>query len=107
MAFSHKSDIIADGGDDAWFEVLEDFVWDSLDAARPDRVNAIHLTIHPGEFRGDPNDPFAILDEFLEEMIDPLVAAGKIKWATFSEIADAFISWEEEHPDTVPNVTSQ
>jgi hypothetical protein len=91
MAFSHKSDIIADGGDDAWFEVLEDFVWDSLDAARPDRVNAIHLTIHPG----------------LEEMIDPLVAAGKIKWATFSEIADAFISWEEEHPDTVPNVTSQ
>ena len=105
-SFSHKRDIIADGGDDAWFEVLEDFVWDSLDAARPDRVNAIHLTIHPGEFRGNPDEPFAILDEFLEEMIDPLVAAGKIKWATFSGIADAFISWEEEHPNTVPHGTS-
>jgi pimeloyl-ACP methyl ester carboxylesterase len=97
--FSHKREIIAKEGDEGWFNVLADQVERSLASARPDRVNVCHFTVHPGEFIGDPNDPFAVLDRFLEEVIDPLVAAGRVRWATFSEMADAYIAWEESHPN--------
>jgi len=58
--------------------------------------------MHPGEFVGDPRDPLAIIDQFLTEVVDPLVAAGKLQWATFSQIADAFIEWEKTHPTLTP-----
>jgi len=102
FAFSHKRQITAQGGDKGWFDVLEESLLTSVEAASPDRVNAYHFTMHPGEFVGDPSEPLAIIDQFLTEVVDPLVAAGKVKWATFSQIADAFIEWEKTHPTLAP-----
>jgi len=100
--FASKREIIAEEGDEGWLAVLADQVKRSLEAARSDRVNVCHFTIHPGELIGDPKDPFAALERFLTEVIDPLVAAGRIRWATYSEMADAYISWEEENPGVDP-----
>jgi len=100
--FAAKRTIISEGGDEAWFDILAEQVEDSLKQARTDRVNICHFTIHPGEFFGDPENPFAVIDRFLTEVIDPLVAAGRVRWATYSEMADAFAGWEEDHPGTDP-----
>jgi len=102
FAFSHKRQITAQGGDAAWFEVIEEALLASVEAASPDRVNTYHFTMHPGEFVGDPKDPLAIIDQFLTQVVDPLVASGKVRWATFSEMADVFIEWEETHPGVDP-----
>ncbi len=80
----------------AWLEVVRGSLERSLAAARPDRVNVFHLTIHPGEF------PLEAIDRFLTEAVDPLVEAGRVRWATFSEMADAFATWERGHPGVDP-----
>ena len=94
--FRDKRRIMAERGPAAWFEVLRDDLLRSLAAARPDRVNVHHFTVHPGEFSPE------LIDRFLAEVVDPLVAQGKVRWATFSEMADAFIAWEKEHPGIDP-----
>lgn len=78
------------GGDEAYFEYLKTQLYASLQAAQPSKVNVFHFTIHPGEFRGDRNAPFAVIERFLTEVVDPLVASGQIQWATFSQMADAY-----------------
>jgi len=78
------------GGDQAYFEFLKQSLYQSLAAATPGQTNVFHITIHSGEFRGDPQQPFAVIDQFLTQVIDPLVQQGKVKWATFSEMADAY-----------------
>lgn len=90
------------GGDEAYFEYLKTQLYASLAAAQPGKVNVFHFTIHPGEFRGDPNQPFAVIEKFLTEVVDPLVASGQVQWATFSEMADAFIAWEAANPGVEP-----
>lgn len=78
------------GGDEAYFEFLKQSLLNSLAAAEPNQANVFHITIHSGEFRGDPKNPFGVIDKFLTEAVDPLVQQGKVKWATFSEMADAY-----------------
>jgi len=78
----------------AYFDCLTEALEMSLKACRKDRVNVFHITIHPGEFSGG-NKPYDIVDLWLTEVIDPLVKAGKVKWATFSEMADAYRNWEK------------
>lgn len=90
------------GGDAAYFDYLRRMLLASVEAARADRVNVFHFTVHPGEFRGDPQQPFAVIESFLAGVVDPLVAEGKVRWATFSEMADAFAAWEREHPGADP-----
>ncbi|MCX6055953.1 MAG: hypothetical protein NTZ74_13770 [Chloroflexi bacterium] len=84
----------AAGGDAAYFAYLEQSLLNSLSTAKAGEVNVFHFTLHPAEFRGDPAAPFAVLDQFLTEVIDPLVASGQVKWATFSQMADAYRAWE-------------
>jgi hypothetical protein len=49
-------------------------------------------------------------DRFLGEVIDPLAASGKVRWATFSEILDAYLALEQsgasalEPGDEIPQV---
>ncbi len=96
------------GGDYAYFDSLTDGLERSLRAARKDRVNVFHITVHAGEFRGGPfGQPFAVIDRWLTEIVDPLVKAGKIRWATFSEMADAYRKWEKEHPGVDPRSVTQ
>ncbi len=102
VAFGRKRTITAEGGLTAWLGVLEEAVLASLTASRVDRINACHITVHPGEFVGDPEDPYGEFGGFLETVIDPLVAEGRIAWATFSQMAVAFETWEEEHPGVSP-----
>lgn len=78
------------GGDAAYFEYLKQSLYASLSAAQAGKVNVFHFTVHPGEFRGDPQHPFDVIEKFLTEVVDPLVASGQVKWATFSEMADAY-----------------
>ncbi|NWF99712.1 MAG: hypothetical protein HXY19_02050 [Thermoanaerobaculaceae bacterium] len=67
----------------------------SVAAATPDAVNVMHFTLHPGELRGDPADPFGEVDRFLTTHVDPYVAEGRVQWATFGEMADAYRAWEQ------------
>ena len=90
------------GGDAAYFDFLAESLRNSLAAARADRVNVFHFTVHPGEFRGDPQSAFAVIEKFLAEVVDPLVASGQVQWATFAEMADAFAAWEAANPGVEP-----
>ena len=78
------------GGDQAYFEFMKQSLLQSLAAAESGKTNVFHITIHSGEFVGDPKNPFAVIDQFLTEAVDPLVKQGKVKWATFSQMADAY-----------------
>lgn len=90
------------GGDEAYFEYLKTQLYASLAAAQPGKVNVFHFTVHPGEFRGSPQQPFAVIEKFLTEVVDPLVASGQVQWATFSEMADAYAAWQAAHPGENP-----
>lgn len=91
-----------DEGGEAYFAYLEESLLAAIQGVEPGGVNVFHFTIHPGEFRGDPADQFAIIDRFLAEVVDPLVAAGEVRWATLSEMAAAFEEWEADHPGEDP-----
>ena len=96
------------GGDEAYFEAMTEGLELSLRAARQDRVNVFHLTVHPGEFLGQPGrKPFEVVDRWLTEVVDPLVKDGRVKWATFAEMAAAFRAWEKSHPGVDPRSTTQ
>ena len=83
------------GGDEAYFEYLKTQLYASLAAAQVGKTNVFHFTVHPGEFRGDPAHPFEVIQKFLTEVVDPLVASGDVQWATFSQMADAYIATEK------------
>ncbi|MDD5677872.1 MAG: hypothetical protein PHW60_07760 [Kiritimatiellae bacterium] len=94
-------------GNGAYFDSMTEGLELSLKAARADRVNVFHLTVHPGEFRGAPgNRQFDILDRWLTQIVDPLVKARKVRWATFSEMAEDFKRWEKAHPGVDPRGSS-
>ncbi len=95
--FADKRQIVAEGGEEAWFAALAEQLLSSLAAARDDRVNAYHITLHPGELRS-----LLSLERFLTDVVDPLVASGAVQWATFSQMADAFIAWEAANPEQEP-----
>jgi hypothetical protein len=89
-----KQELVATGGDAAYMDYLEDALLASIAAVDPGKVNVFHITIHPGELSGDPAEPYAVLQDFLVNVVQPLVAQGKLKWATCSEMADAYQAWE-------------
>jgi len=84
-------------GDAAYFDYLTDGLERSLKAAQKNHINVFHITVHSAEFhdraRGQP--AFTMLDQWLTKVMDPLVKAGKVRWATFSEMADAYKAWEK------------
>lgn len=86
------------GGDWGYFDFLTEGLELSLRAARSDRVNVFHYTVHAGEFRGDAGPPFAVIEAWLRKVLDPLVKAGKVRWATFSQMADEYTKWERANP---------
>ncbi len=102
VVFANKNLIKQEEGLEGWLDVLEDSLLASLEAVQSDRVNVFHFTVHPGEFVGDPHAPYELLADFLDDVIDPLVAAGRIQWATFSQMADAFEEWEADYPAVDP-----
>ena len=88
--------------DARYFDFMTEGLERSLRAARKDRVNVFHVTVHPGEFRGGPREPYGIIEQWLTEVVDPLVKAGKVRWATFAEAADAHAAWEKANPGVDP-----
>lgn len=102
VAFANKNLIKEREGLEGWLDVLEDALMTSLAAAQSDRVNVFHFTVHPAEFVDDPQAPYELLADFLDDVVDPLVAAGRLQWATFSQMADAFEEWEADHPGVDP-----
>ncbi|MEW5872809.1 MAG: PT domain-containing protein [Chloroflexota bacterium] len=95
----------APDGDEKYFEFLEQSLLDSLAASQAGQVNVFHFTVHPGEFRGDPqqdSNSFSVIERFLSEVVDPLVASGQVRWATFAEMADAYQAWERGELGALP-----
>ncbi|MCX7819762.1 MAG: glycoside hydrolase [Kiritimatiellae bacterium] len=90
------------GGDWRYFDMLTEGLELSLRAARADRVNVFHITLHPGEFRGRPDHPFAVIEAWFAQVVSPLVKEGRARWATFSQMADAYLAWERANPGTSP-----
>lgn len=97
-----KTNFASLAGSDEAYEYLKQSLYASLKAAQPGKVNVFHFTVHPGELRGDPAHPFAVIEKFLTEVVDPLVASGQVQWATFSQMADAFAAWEAANPGVGP-----
>ena len=97
------------GGDYPYFDALTKGLEMSLRAARSDRVNVFHVTVHAGEFRGGPQTarPFAVIDDWLGAVVVPAVKAGKVRWATFSAMADAFRAWEKANPNVPARASSE
>ncbi len=84
---------------EVYFQSLARRFQASLEAAEAGQVNLFRFTVHPGEFRGDPNEPFGLLERFLQEVVDPAVAAGRARWATYGQMADAYEAWENEQAE--------
>lgn len=83
-------------GDISYLNAITDGLVMSLKAARKDRVNVFHMTLHPGELRDTDFAPW------VGKVIAPLVKAGKVRWATFTQMAEAFRAWEKAHPGVDP-----
>jgi len=59
-------------------------------AQSPSFTHTFHLTLHPGELQLHDLGGNDTLDRWLSEQIDPLVLSGKVRWATFSQMADTY-----------------
>lgn len=68
----------------------------SLRAALPADVNTFIATVHPGDFLAPADDEveFALWEAWLAQTVDPLVASGRVRWATVTEMAAAFDAWQ-------------
>ena len=86
------------GGDEAYFAFLADQLHRTLESAVAGKVNVFHFTVHPGEFRGSKADQFGVIERFLTTVVDPLVAEGRVQWATFGEMGAAFDEWARANP---------
>jgi len=78
-------------------ELLKKNIEYSLEKTDPDKINFIHLIVHPGQFTGKVGRLYAKFEAFLTEYINPLVKQGQIKWATFSEKVKLYEQREKQH----------
>lgn len=85
--FKNKSKM----SDEEWFNNLKDFLFNSISVKSDKFVNVFHITIHPGEFS------LKLVEDFIKNVVDPLVKDGKIRWATFSEMYSEYLKWEENY----------
>ena len=94
-AYGNKNQIVQQQGLSGWLDVIASDLRNSVSQARADRVNVFHFTVHPGEFVGDPANPYQELEAFLRDVVTPLVEQGKVKWATYAQKATAYERWEQ------------
>jgi hypothetical protein len=59
------------------------------------RVNAFTLVFHPWDFE-DESD-FRLWRTWLDEVIQPLLDSGRVRWGTFAEAAEAYTGWETQY----------
>ncbi len=51
----------------------------------------------PETFKNKSKFPLKLIEDFIKNIVDPLVKEGKIKWATFSEMYKEYVKWEENY----------
>lgn len=61
-------------------------------AQQPTLTHTFHITLHPGELDLNRLGGTTTLDQWLGREIAPLVLAGKVRWGTYSQIADAYLA---------------
>jgi hypothetical protein len=68
----------------------------SLQATTPGMVNVFYTTFHPGDFLEsiDDEEDYIVWEAWLTEIVDPLVADGRVRWSTISEMAEIYEAWE-------------
>lgn len=77
-------------------QALQDYWSDGLagslsaSAQQPTLTHTFSITLHPSELQLNRLGGDATLDEWLSREIDPLFIAGRLKWMTYSQIADAY-----------------
>jgi hypothetical protein len=59
-------------------------------AQSPSSTHTFHLTLHPGELQLNDLGGNDTLEHWLSQHIDPLLLQGKVRWATFSQMADTY-----------------
>lgn len=59
-------------------------------AQNPTLTHTFHITLHPGELQQNRLGGDSTLDTWLSREIDPLFMAGRVRWGTYSQIADAY-----------------
>jgi hypothetical protein len=89
------------GGEDGYMDFVGRSLQKSLEVSRADRVNVFHITVHPTEFHGEGDD-YAAIERFLRDILQPLIDAGQVKWATYSEMGEAWEAWEAKNPGVPP-----
>lgn len=79
-------------------EALQDYWSDGLAgslssaAQNPTLTHTFHITLHPGELQQHRLGGDTTLDSWLSREIDPLFIAGRVRWGTYSQIADAYMA---------------
>ncbi|MBU0530921.1 hypothetical protein KKG31_09030 [Patescibacteria group bacterium] len=80
----------------ASFDYLTSVLNATLAAADPDKVNVFYFVIHPWDFTG-PED-FALWQDWLDRVLSPALADGRVRFATFDEVAASYEAWEKREP---------
>jgi acetyl esterase/lipase len=94
------------GGDDIYFDFLGESLRNTLAIAEETAgVHTFNFTVHPGEFSGS-DGAYGVIDRFLSDVVDPLVDAGLVQWATRSQVAVVFAEWEAENPGIDPRAVA-
>lgn len=73
---------------DYWTEGLSGSL--SSSAQSPASTHTFHITLHPGELQQHGLGGDTTLDAWLSSNVDPLVQSGRVRWATFSQMADLY-----------------
>ena len=71
----------------------------SMNEADPERINVFSAMWHPFNFQHPENDTeeLEVWDNWLTEVIDPLITDGRVIWNSYVEIAEEFEAWETVH----------
>ena len=78
------------------FAILRDWIDSRLDTLDSDRMNTLywHDSLHKYGNEADATTRREQWEIEFEEYFDPLVADGRIQWATFEEMAEICAEWE-------------
>jgi hypothetical protein len=76
----------------AGLDYLTFLLKESLKHVDPDKINVFSVNFHPWDFTGDTD--FQLWQEWLSQVLQPLLESGRVQWGTFGEVAELYVQWE-------------
>ncbi|MBU1935542.1 hypothetical protein KKF04_05795 [Patescibacteria group bacterium] len=77
------------------FDFVTTMLRASLKEVDPTKINTFSVMFHPWDAETEAD--WVIWKEWLDTIIKPLVDSGKLKFATYGEIAEMYEEWENEN----------